>query len=204
MLRRDASPTGLVSLIPWPLPSIMNEGANTLCLRCHEIDLSPFLSREDHLDCWPRGRKRQFLGEVKLGSLDSIFDRASTCNVCKMFCDTLEDIFDADELIEKRRGRRRVNCCTLFWSEHGRACTRADLSYCQPPVESIFRMDIGMWYDANGRFARCDNPNLRNLFQPAPWPVPRLEAAREPSQFWNTLRNGRLRSPICEPRVLRT
>ena len=196
--------TNLVTLIPWPLPSIRNEGTSKLCSRCQEIDLSSFLSREHHPECWPRGYKRPFLGEVELGSLDSIFDRARTCNVCKMFCDTFEDIFDADELTEKRRGRSRVNSCTLVWSEHGRTTTRADLSFFQPPVESIFRMDIGMWYHDRGTDGRCDNPNLRNLFQPAPWPVPRFKAAGEPSQFWNTLRNGRLRSPVCEPEILRT
>ena len=104
---------------------------------------------------------------------------------------------DADDLIEKRGARSRVHHCTLSWSEHGRAIP-ADLSLFEQPVEAVFRMNIRIFYQ------RDYGTLLRNIFQPAPWPVPELKPGGEPSQFWSTLRNGRLRSPICEPEVLRT
>ena len=183
----------------------MDAGANTLCSRCREIDLSPLLSREDHLDCWSDGYLQESYKNITLGSLDSLFYRASTCNVCKMFCETLEETMDADDLIEKRHGRSRVYYCGLSWSEHGRASYRDDLSHFQPPVAAIIRMNIRIWYQGDfGARMWTFTPNLRNLFQPAPWPVPQLKPAGEPSLFWNTLRNGRLRPPICEPEILRT
>ena len=191
---------------------IMDAGANTLCSRCREIDLSPFLSREDHLDCWSTGYLKGSYGKFTLGSLNSLFHRANTCNVCKMLCDTVEELVDADELLEKRRDRSGSCYCDLVWSEHGRASDRADLSYFKPSVEAIFRMNIRIWYQGNvwrrsgesGARRWTGTLDLRNIFQPAPWPVPQLEPAGEPSQFWNTLRNGRLRFPICEPKILRT
>ena len=183
----------------------MDAGANTLCSRCREIDLSPLLSPEDHLDCWSHGYLKETYENIALGSLNSLFCRASTCNVCKMFCETLEEIMGADDLIEKRHDRSRVYHCNLYWSEHGRASDRADLSYFQPPVAAIIRMNIEIWYQGNSGARRMTaTPTLRNIFQPAPWPVPQLKSAGERSLFWNTLRNGRLRSPICEPEILRT
>ena len=59
-------------------------------------------------------------------------------------------------------------------------------------------MNINIFYQ------RSYGTLLRNVFQPAPWPVPELKPGGESSQFWNSLRNGRLRSPICEFEILRT
>lgn len=196
-------------LIPPTQRSIMDARANTLCSRCREIDLSPLISREDHLECWPDGHLKESYRNFTLGSLNSVFYKASTCNVCKMLCDILEELMDPDELIKKRHDQRGVYHCDLVWSEHGRASARADLSYFKPSVEAIFRMDIGIWHeDEFGDRRRTLTQNLTNLFQPAPWPVPQSKRAGEPSgqpsKFWNTLRNGRLRSPICEPQTLRT
>ena len=183
----------------------MDAGANTLCSRCREIDLSPLLCRKDQLDCWPGGYLKESYRNFTLGPLNSLFYKASTCNVCKMLCGTLEELMDADELMRKRHDRRGVYHCDLIWSEHGRASARADRSYFKPSAEAIYRMDIGIWHrDEDGDKRWTGTPNLRNLFQPAPWPVPQLEPADEPSQFRNTLRNGRLRTPICEPKILRT
>ena len=183
----------------------MDTGANTLCSWCQEIDLSPLLSREDHLYYWPEGRVTKT--DFTLGSLDSLFHRASTCNVCKMFCETLEEFIDAEELIEKRHDRSGVYYCDLTWSERGRTSARTNAGYFQPPEEAINRMKIAIRYEGQSTFRANSltfTPNLRNLFQPAHWPVPQLQPAGEPSQFWNTLRNGRLRSPMCELKILRT
>ncbi|KAL9063781.1 MAG: hypothetical protein Q9161_009279 [Pseudevernia consocians] len=184
----------------------MDARANTLCSRCREIDLSPVIFREDHPDCWyAGGYLKEFYSDFTLGSLDSLFDKASTCDFCKMLCETLEEFMDADDLIQKRHDRSGVYFCGLSWSEHARASIRADVSYFQPPVEAMFRMDIDIGYQGNlGATRRTATAELRNMFQPAPWPVPQLKADGEPSQFWKTLRNGRLRSPICEPDILRT
>ena len=186
----------------------MDAGTSTLCSRCREIDLSPLLAREDHLDYWPYGWLKKSYKEIALGTLNSLFDRASTCNVCKMFCETLEEIMDADYLIEKRRDRSGVYHCDLNWVQHSDATIGGDKLDFQPLVGAIFRMEIIIWYGKGQGESGLDKwgsaPNLTNLFQPAPWPVPQLMPAGEPSQFWDTLRNGRLRSPICEPEILRT
>lgn len=111
---------------------------------------------------------------------------------------------DADELVQKRHDRSGVYECSLYWSKHGRANTSVDLSYFQPELEAIFRMDILIWYQKNFGGRRTVTADLRKIFQPAPWPVPQSKPGGEPSQFWNTLRNGRLWSTICEPGILRT
>lgn len=179
----------------------MDGGANTLCSWCRAIDLSPILFREDHPDCWyDNGYLKSSYNYFTLGSLNSLFDRASICNVCKMLCETLEEFMDADDLIQKRHHRSGVYNCGLWWSEHGRASTRADLSYFQRPVEAIFRMNIDIRYQENAFLTK----SLSNMFQPALWPIPQFKPGGEPSQFWNTLRNGRLRSTICEPEILRS
>ena len=68
-----------------------------------------------------------------------------------------------------------------------------------------FRMNIGIWYQGDFGARRWTvAPHLNNLFQPAPWPVPQSKPVSEPFQLWHTLRNGRLRSPMCEPEILRT
>ena len=199
--------TGLSSLMPRPQRDIMDDGANTLCSRCREMDLSPLLFREDHPDCWSDGYLKESYSKFTIGSLNSMFSRASTCNICKMFCEALEEFMDAEDLIEKRHDRSGVYYCDLSWSEHGRASGRADLSYFKPSVEKIFRKDITIRYQGYQQEFGANKwtiTSLSNLFQPAPWPVPQLKPAGEPSQFWHTLRNGRLRSPICEPEILRT
>lgn len=196
--------TGLSMLMPPPQRNIMDTRAYTLCSRCREIGLSPFLSREDHLDCWPNGHLKESYRNFTLWSINSLLYKASTYNVCKMLCYILEELMDADELIKKRHDRSGVYYCDLIWSEHGRASARADMSYSKPIAAAIFHMDIGIWHqDDFGDRRRTLTRNLRNLFQSAPWPVPQSKPAGEPSQFWNTLRNGRLRSPICEPTILR-
>lgn len=116
---------------------------------------------------------------------------------------------DPDELIKRRHYQSGVIYCDLVWSEHGRASAHVDLSYFKPPMGAIYRMDIGLWHkDELGERIWTLPPNLRNLFQPASWPVPQSKRAGEPpgepSQFWNTLRNGRLRSRTCEPKILQT
>ena len=183
----------------------MDTGANTLCSLCQEIDLSPLLFRGNHSDCWDKyGYLKESNKSFKLGSINSLFDRASTCNVCKMLCETLEEFMDADDLVKKRHGGSGVYHCGLFWKAHGRAI-RADRSGFQPELEAMFRLEIGIEYRGTfGARRWLVTPNLRNLFQPAPWPVPQLGSTGDPSQFWNNLRNGRLRSPICEPEILQT
>ena len=187
----------------------MDAGTSTLCSRCREIDLSPLLAREDHLDCWSHGYLEESYDKFTLGTLNSLFDRASTCNVCKMFCETLEEIMDSDDLIEKRRDRSGVYSCDLIWVQRGHATVSGDQLHLQPLVGAIFRMEIQIWYRKyyQGEFGPNKEhitPGLSNLFQPASWPLPQLKPTGEPSQFWNTLRNGRLRSPVCEPEILRT
>ena len=199
----DDRPVKAIAAVPG---NIMDGGANTLCSWCRAIDLSPVLFREDHPDCWyDGGYLKESYSDFTLGSLNSLFDRASICSVCKMLCETLEEFMDADDLEQKRHDRSGVYFCSLSWSEHARASIRANISYFQPPVEAMFRMDIDIGYQRNfGATRRTATVELRNIFQPAPWPVPQLKAGGERSQFWKTLRNGRLRSPICEPEILRT
>ena len=183
----------------------MDAGGNVLCSRCQEIDLSPFLFRDVHPDCWPDGYPTESCKGFTLGSLNSLFHKANTCDVCKMLCEILVKSMDADELIEKRHHRSGVYYCDLVWDEYGRASSHADLSRYNPPVEAIYRLSFALWYlDEDGDKRRTITPNLRNLFQPAPWPVPQLKSSSGPSRFWNTLRSGRLRPPICEPELLRT
>ena len=151
------------------------------------------LSPEDHPDYW-YGSSSFYdpNGDVQLGSLDSISERASTCNVCKMVCEALEGFISADELAERFLARSTGLRCRLWWQEHGRA-TRTDRSYSEQLVKPIFRMNVAI-----------GSRTLKNIFQPAVWPVPQVDLACEASQFWNTLRSGRLRSPICEPKILQT
>ena len=168
-----------------------------LCSQCQKIDLSPLLSRED----WPEGYI-YIRGEgIQLGPLNSLLDRASTSNVCKMVCDALEEMVGADKLTEKLCVRGGSYRCSLAWVEHGQGSTRTDVSFSGTQASAMFRLDIPIWRQTP---FGLDSQTLRNIFQPASSPVPQFESAREPSQFWNTLGNSRLRSPICEPKLLRT
>lgn len=151
---------------------------NTLCSRCRKIDLSYFLSCEDHLDCWPNGNLKDSHKTIELGSLDSL------------------------DLMKKRHAIGSYDC-DLVWKEHGQGSTRADLSYFERLVEAMFWMDIVIWHHKYGK-NWLGSPYLIDIFQPTPRPVPHLKPDDEPSQFWNTLRSNRLRSLICEPEVLRT
>ena len=181
------------------------EGQN-LCFQCQQIDLSPMLFREARRDCWPYDflEESRNVSDFELGPLNSMFYKAKTCDFCKVFCEILEDCIDADDLAEKRSHQREYHC-SLFWHQYLRARNQADTPYYNPPKEAIYRMSIELWYlNEDGKERRISIPCLRDLFQPAPWPVPQLNPAEKPSRFWNNLRNGRLRSPICEPKILRT
>ncbi len=169
----------------------MDGGEQTLCSQCQKIDLSPLLRREAHPDCWPDGYLKQSCRLFELGSLNSLFHRAAACDFCKALCEILQERIDADELI-KLRSYRRYYHCDLEWND-GQGCRK----------NGVYRLSITL-RDADRVKGWNQISSLKNLFQPAAWPVPQLDSGDVHSRFWNSLRCGRLRSPICEPVLLRT
>lgn len=151
------------------------------------------LRREAHPDCWPEGYLKHSCTFFHLGSLNSLFHRAIACDVCKALCEVVQERIDADELIELRSYQRYYHC-NLVWDD-GAAKQKT----------GVYRLSITLWYvNDNGNKMWNHISSLRNLFQPAAWPVPQLDSADVHSRFWKSLQSGRLRSPVCENGLLRT
>ena len=109
-----------------------------LCSRCINLDLSPILAREEHLDCWRRGYLKISCEQSKLGPLNSLFFSACTCRVCKLVCETLEGQNDANVFMKKRYSQRGYSC-DLVWAQQWRT-SHSDDDF------SLYRLDIALLY----------------------------------------------------------
>ena len=122
-------------------------------------------------------------------------------------CETLEEHIDADVLFEKRYSERGYSY-DLVRAPYG-FLTGLQAKQIRSDPGSIYYLDIALLY-FNGDCDYRSNERVRSLWnqitrplQPAPWPVPRLESAKEQSQLCDTLGGGRLRPTTCQPDILR-